>query len=251
MSDVRAEIESDRGGEWLSSGEHQMRRTSKRRGCVEREKNLRGFRIFQKHGLLAPAPGRLQTWLPSSTFLAGHTSESAILTRTFSESSRDAHFPSLFAELVSRRITRVYRQNGMSSPLRVWWTLAGVMAYARAHAEWRTSTATTTTTTTTVVTTIRVRLRLSFFENENKFAREEAFDAGLHVCQSVSEEEREKERSAENTAYTARTQRDEDWGLLSTHWRSLVPPPRRALSLPPSRLIAILLGTSYLEDYMR
>lgn len=123
VSDVRAEIKA----RWRTTVfEHRTRKTMRNEGeSVEGGKNLRGFRIFQKHGLadaglLAPAPGRLQTWLPSSAFLAGHTSESAILPRTFSESSRDAHFPSLFAERVSRRITRVRRQNGVSSPLRAW-----------------------------------------------------------------------------------------------------------------------------------
>lgn len=191
-------------------------------------------------GLLAPAPDRLQTWLPSSTLLTGHASESAILTRTFSGSSRDAHFP-LHCSLI---VFVSRRRNGMSSPLGTWWTLAEAMAYARARVEWRTS-----DDTTIMTTTIRVRFRLIPLENESEFAREETFKTVDSPRLSVSRRQSERKNCGEHSV--ARTQRDEDWGLLSTHWRSLVPPPRRALPLPPSRLIAILLGTSYLEDCVR
>lgn len=57
---------------------------------------------------------------------------------------------------------------------------------------------------------IRDTVTFVLLENENEFAREEEFRGllGLHVYRSISEQERERQRFAENSV--ARTQRDED-----------------------------------------
>jgi len=108
---------------------------------IERQKILRGFRMFQKHGLpllidaelLASTPDRLQIWLSSS--LAGYVaaSESAILTHTCPSSLRDAHFPHCSSSCMSAstdssflraaRLANVHESNGVScrARARVCW----------------------------------------------------------------------------------------------------------------------------------
>lgn len=195
----------DQGGEQSCSNiEREKTRETRERGWEE--KNLRGFRIFQKHGLadagwLAPAPGRLQTWLPSSAFLAGHTSESAILIRALFRSPRATRTSLHCSPSVCHACGA--RPNGVSSPLRAWWTLAEIMAYARARSEWRTW----PMTTTTVAATTRVRSRLSFSGTRTSVAREEAPDVDL-LYLSVSRRKRERSvRRTQRSSYTAR------WGL--------------------------------------
>lgn len=145
---------------------------------------------------------------------------------------------------VCRAVSRVCTvRTECSSPLRAWWTLAEVMAYARAR--WMTHLDDDDDDDDNSGNDDESAIPFILLENEGGLAREEAPDVDLRICQFLGGRERTQRR----THSVARTQRDEDWGLLSTHWRSLVPPPRRALPLPPSRLIAILLGTSYLEDY--
>lgn len=101
------------------------------------EKDLRGFRTFQKHGVAVDAGplGRLQTW--SSIFLAGYivASKSAILAHT------------LRPEVLARRAPpSLFRAELRSPPLPVPFGAArfgpvrfGVFVFLESQRAWRTS----------------------------------------------------------------------------------------------------------------
>lgn len=205
--------------------------------------NLRGTKIFQKHGLpLAKSPDRLQTLLPSSS-LPGNVaaSESAILTRTFPGYLTRRALSSPHVNRVPRRVRvcRVWPSSGIASDRsvlscacrRAWRTLAIAMAYFVTHTRAR-------ATPSDALRRRRRRQRRwrwrrgceplsAGTESKSRVKGRSARLARLTRRSGVSERKRNNRGELK-----ARTERDEDWGLLSTHRRSLEPPLRCALLLP-------------------
>lgn len=229
--------------------------------------NLRGFRIFQKHGLpfasdadlSAPAPGRLQSWSSMSLLTAGYVAESAIslTSRTYPGSPSDAHLSHstsyVRAYVASRRVECVPQR------MCVWWfgtSSPAIRGAWRTREQWRVSR--------------RWRARAHWVTHFGEDDEDDEGDPRPPLPR------RARIRARRGTARARRGERDccrraetPDWrsvarrkgesqktrtpctargglrGLLSTHRRSLRLPLREALPHLPSPTqahLAILLG---------